>query len=167
MKKLYFFLMLFILPIIFAGCRKNISVSMIPCEHETNGTELYWKNAFPIDYFKYLPISEMVLVSSEFKVEEVTILQIEILISEKKYEHKYLNDLDFEYSMHNDSMIIKLKNCFSEFLSKQEDLESFEEIENVEVSLLVKCSNEEKKITYTFIPRVNKSIKVLDNIFSI
>lgn len=167
MRKLQFFVLLLVLLFIFTSCRKNISISMIPCEHETNGVELYWKNAFPIDYFKYLPISEMILVSSEFELKDIIISQIEIYISEINYEHKYLKDLDFDYSIQNNLLIIKLKNCFSELLSNQDDLRNFEKIEMVKVSLIVKYSNEESELTYVFIPRVNKSVKILDSILSI
>lgn len=186
MKKKIVYIMFFMLSI-FTGCKNNLSLTMntknkkrahdytkqITDElnyqvFDNNYFELEWGIAFPINYFLYDYKSTTLFLQQYGEINsEISILDVTVAIEPWHYSHVFVLENDMKIKNYKNTYIIDLIDCMSDILKEEQDLLKFKNLDLLKVYVRVRKGEIEKVLSFDFIPKIEKSNKLLNNLMSI
>lgn len=176
-----------LLPIFLFGCKYNISLFLKPQEQligeqykfkdkneiqahclKNNYYELSWGYVFPIRYFDYEYKSTTIFLY-QFGEEnlDIRIKEIKLEIDSLNYSQIFKEDNDMFISKNDNVFSIKLNNCMSDLINKEEDIFKLKDVKSIKVTLLIEIDKDRKEMSFNFIPIIDKSNKILDSIMSV
>ena len=181
-------IMLFcLLSVLLFGCKYNVSLFLKPQNQligeqymfkdkneieshclKNNYYELSWGYVFPIRYFDYEYKTTTVFLH-QFGEDniDIRINEIKLEIDSLNYSQSFQENTDMFVSKKDNVFSIKLNNCMSDLINKDEDILKLRNVTSIKVTLFIENDKEIKAMSYNFIPIIDKSNRILDGIMSV
>lgn len=130
--------------------------------------ELFWRDGFPIRFFDYSHRNTALILQQYGEVSaNIEIVSAEIIIKDLNIAQLFYINSNMVVSKNGDRYIINLRDCLSDILNTQNDLLKFKDVNEVSVKISLKSGQNEKNMIFNFVPVIQKSNRLLNNIMSI
>jgi len=186
MKNKFYYITI-IMSFLFTGCKQNVSLIMQPKNKnigndyvnqmseeynnqffDNNYYELEWGIAFPINYFNYdYKTTTLFLKQYGLEKSDFSIIDVSIEIEQLNYYQDFVEEKNMKIKRYNNTYKIDLINCMSDILKEEQDLLTFDKVEQIKINIMIQKNEKKTKLSFDFIPKIEKSNRLLDNLMSI
>ena len=130
--------------------------------------ELFWRDGFPIRFFEYSHRNIALVLQQYGGINEnIEVSSVEITINELNISQLFVLNSNMTISKNGDRYIINLRDCLSDILNTQNDLLKLKDVNEVSVKLSLHNGQNEKSMTFNFVPIIKKSNRLLNSIMSV